>query len=461
MTARTPGRLRPEAELLGTLDEALRSSPGDEAELAVHATVKNTTRFASSAIHQNSSEEISGATARVILGGRAGAASGNDLSAGGLADLLREAARFAASSPPLAGFRGLPGPTPLPPPQNPDEETLLLSPLDKGSRLKRIFDLAAARGAEMHGSFTTLASASAVANTRGIRVSQSSTDAETVLIGMTGQPNPSSGYASQCARALSLLPLEALAGEAVDKAIAARYPPKEIPPGRYDVVLEPAAISEILEWLSLIGFAARAFEDGSSFLCGREGERVTGESFTLYDDGSDPEGLPCRFDGEGVGKKKFVLIENGIGQSAVFDKATADRLGREPTGHALGARSEEGALPTNLFVAPGTTSREKLIGTMERGLWITRFHYLNGFLDPKQALMTGMTRDGAFWIEDGRVVAPIVNMRWTESILEAFSRIDGLTPDRRSISAWWGGGAANTVPAMRIRGFQFTGVSKR
>ena len=191
------------------------------------------------------------------------------------------------------------------------------------------------------------------------------------------------------------------------------------------------------------------------------GEKATGELFTLVDDGTDPEGLPARFDGDGVAKRRTVLVERGIGRSATFDKVAADRLGREPTGHSLGARSEEGAIPSNLFVSPGGTPRAELLAGLDRGIWISRFHYLNGFLDPKRALMTGMTRDGAFLVEGGRVVAPIVNMRWTDSILEAFGRIDALSPDRRAVPAAWGGGTASVVPAIRIRGFEFTGVSRR
>ncbi len=447
-----------EVDLLTILDRALAATPGVEAELSAASTKKNTSRFAGSVIHQNTNEEVATVTARVVAGGRIGAATGNDLSIEGLRELIDSAAHFAAASPPVAGFRGLPEPAPLCAGIDPDVATATIAPLEKASRLVAVFRAAAARGVEMHGSFTTQVSAQALASSRGIRASQTCTLAETVQIAVKGKV---SGYASQAARTSGSIPLEALADEAVDKCLLGCAEPRELPPGPYDVVLEPAAVSEILEWLTLIGFSSRSIEDGSSFLCDKKGEKVTGENFTLWDDATDPAGLTSRFDGEGVAKRRTMLIDRGVGVTATFDKVTADRFGVEPTGHSLGARSEEGAIPTNLFVAPGNTPREELLSGLDRGIWISRFHYLNGFLDPKKTLMTGMTRDGAFWIENGRVVAPIVNMRWTESILAAFARIDGMTPDRRSIAAWWGGGAANTVPAMRIRGFQFTGVSKQ
>jgi predicted Zn-dependent protease len=445
-------------DLLPRLVEALAGAPADEVELSGARTERGTTRFAGSSIHQNVAERSHVVTARAVVGGRIGAATSNDLSRDGLRRLVTEAARFAGGSPVVPGFRGLPDPSPpsSPPPES-SFEGEGFDPGGKGERLREIFRLAEREGAELHGSWTGSRGEEAIANSRGLAVRQELSFGSATFIALRGE---GSGFSCQAGGSEAGLPIEALAHEALDRARLASAPRRELPPGEYDVVLEPAAVSEILEWLGFIAFSSRSWEDGSSCLIERIGERVTGARFTLRDDATDPSGIPSRFDGEGTRKRPLVLVENGVARACTFDKLSADRLGLEPTGHALGARVEEGSMPTNLFVDPGSTPREELVGGLERGIWISRFHYLNGLLDPRRAMMTGMTRDGALLVEKGRVVAPIVDLRWTDSILEAFGRIDALSPDRRPIAPSWGGASANVVPAIRIRGFRFTGVSK-
>lgn len=446
-------------ELLGRLDLALRSAPGDEAELVAEATSRSTSRFAASTLHQSVAEESVAVTARVVADGRIGVASGNDLSPRGLADLLGEAARYAAGSPPAEGFRGLPSPEPLPVIASPDDDPLD-EPAARAARLVDLFGAARLRGATLHGSWGCSRTARAAANGRGVRAAERTASSELVLIAVDAA-GPS-GHAAAAARTPSKIAADALAAEALDRArLGAATAPVELPPGRYDVLLDPAAVGGILEWLSYIGFSSRAFEEGSSFLVGKLGERVTGERFTLVDDPTDPSGLPTAFDGEGVPSRRQPLVEAGIGRSVALDVVTAARIGGTPTGQALGARSGEGAVPTHLFVPAGDDDATALLEGLDEGIWIGRFHYLNGFLDPSRALMTGMTRDGAFLVRGGRVVAPVVDLRFTESILEAFSRIDGIGRERRCVPASWGGGASATVPALRIRGFEFTGVSRR
>lgn len=445
-----------ETELQERLSAGLASPPCDELELSATGFRKNTTRFAASAIHQNACEDGTIVTARAVVDGRIGAASGSDVSAAALRRLAARAAAFAAASPKLAKFHGLARPQPIPDGPPADAATADAAPEEKAARLAAIFATAAKSGAELHGSFATYGFRQAIASTRGIRAAQATSGAEAVLIAAAGGRT---GHSSQLSRTMATLPLEERAADAVEQVRLAAGPERELPAGEYDVILEPPATSEILEWLAMTGFSGRAFEDGSSFLCGREGERVTGEAITLFDDATLPEGLPSRFDGEGLPKRRLDLVSRGMGGSPALDQVTADRLDRTSTGHSLGARADEGAIPMNLFLEAGTATREELFDGFS-GLWIGRFHYVNGFLDPKQALMTGMTRDGAFLVENGRVVAPIARMRWTESILAAWDRVDALGRERRAIPAWWGGGAAHTVPTMRIRKWRFTGVSR-
>ncbi|MFQ5693861.1 MAG: metallopeptidase TldD-related protein, partial [Nitrospinota bacterium] len=233
--------------------------------------------------------------------------------------------------------------------------------------------------------------------------------------------------------------------------------PRALPEGRYAVLLEPPCVAEVLAWMSYIGLGAQAHLDGRGFMSGRIGERITGERFSLWDDGGDPEGLPLPFDAEGYPKRRTDLIERGIARGVVMDAAQGLRAGASSTGHAYGLDPSVEALPRNLFVAPGDAPLEELASGMERGIRVTRFHYVNGFLHPPTALMTGMTRDGTFWVEDGRIQHPLYNLRFTQEMLEAFSNIRAASRERETVGASWEGGTICVVPALLIDGFRITG----
>lgn len=232
---------------------------------------------------------------------------------------------------------------------------------------------------------------------------------------------------------------------------------KDLSPGRYDVVLEPAAVASLFNWLGLIAFGARAVEQGTSFLSGEEGEPVMGEEITIYDDGLEESETATPFDFEGVPKSRVMLVHRGIGRRPVLDSYHASRLGVTSTGHAT--RTPGQPLPLSLFLEGGEQSTEDLIRKIDKGLLVTRFHYVNGLLDPRKARMTGMTKDGTFLIEKGQIVGPVKNLRFNESVTEAFSRVIGLSGQRERHSSWltWTGGI--TVPAVAVEGFQFTGTA--
>jgi PmbA protein len=226
------------------------------------------------------------------------------------------------------------------------------------------------------------------------------------------------------------------------------------------VVLEPHAVAELLEWLALTSFGARAVEDGSSALAGRAGERITGE-VTLYDDALGGEdGCPTApFDAEGTPRRRVVCLDGGVAGDVVHDRASAARAGVAASGHAaplVDEMGEGGPTPQHLFVAAGDAGVEQLIARVERGLYVSRFHYVNGLLDTRRALMTGMTRDGLWRIENGRLAGPAQNQRWTESLLEAGRRVDGIGRERALIA----GGLTEcwfVCPALLVRGWKFSG----
>ncbi|MGZ5433559.1 MAG: metallopeptidase TldD-related protein, partial [Thermoanaerobaculia bacterium] len=231
----------------------------------------------------------------------------------------------------------------------------------------------------------------------------------------------------------------------------------DLAPGAYDVILEPPCLAEVFDWMNMIAFTGQSYEDGSSFFVGNIGRRVLGENFTLVDDALDPDFLPFPFDIEGLPKRVVPLVERGVIRTPALDKAWADRLGLEPTASAWHLGSPDHGAAFHLSMAGGDATREEMIASTKHGIWITRFNYVNGLLEPKTALMTGTTRDGTFLIRDGKVVARLPNLRWTQSMVEAFSNIESLSRERRSVGTWYNIYGGTLAPVVKIRGWNITG----
>jgi predicted Zn-dependent protease len=203
--------------------------------------------------------------------------------------------------------------------------------------------------------------------------------------------------------------------------------------------------------LGYLGFSALAVQEERSFV--ELGKRVGSELVTIVDDGRDPAGLPMGFDYEGVAKQPVTLLERGVCSGVVYDAQTASRDGVRSTGHGLPAPNPWGPFPLNMAMAAGTASRADLIAGLGRGLLVTRFHYTNP-VHPKLAVVTGMTRDGTFLVEDGRIVGPVKNLRYTQSYLEAIAGVSAVASERRTLRGFLGG---VVVPAVRIDNWTFTG----
>jgi predicted Zn-dependent protease len=270
----------------------------------------------------------------------------------------------------------------------------------------------------------------------------------------------SSSYASFVARNPDHLDVDSLAQEAIGKI--SREEPIQIEPGEYEVILEPYAVSELLSFLGYLGFHALAVQEGRSFFCHRFGEKMVDEKVTIYDDGLDPEGLQVPFDFEGIPKKKVTFFDRGVAREVTYDSFTAGREGKDSTGHGLIAPNTAGPIPINLFMKEGESSLGEMIQSVRRGIYVTRFHYTN-VVEPMKAVITGMTRDGTFLIEGGEMTRPVKNLRFTESVLKALSRAVAISKDRKICSE----GTVYSrrfvtgmvVPAIKIDGFNFSGVS--
>ena len=445
--------MRSEHDSFAILDQALAAAGTAEADAVFISTDQNISRFANSNVHQNMSEISAELSLRVIVDNAMGVASttvfdGDEIAR--TAALAREAARHAD---PLPNFSGLyRANEPLPSVRTFDDATANIAPAEKARALRTMFDRGMPNGIHFAGVYGTGASSVAVANTHGVRryCTMTASDATVIAIGANG-----SGYATAVDR--SNVDVTALGEEAAFKAALHADVIEDIAPGPYDVILEPPATAEVLEWMTMIAFSGSAYEDGSSFFVGNIGNQILGANFTLTDDALDDAFLPFPFDIEGLPKRRVAIIERGIIRTPVVDKAYADRLGFAPTanGWSLGGSDHGSAL--HLSIEGGDATREELIRSTKHGIWVTRFNYVNGLLEPRTALMTGTTRDGTFLIRDGEIVARLPNLRWTQSIVEAFSRIEGLTRERRRVGTWYNHFGGTIAPVMKIAGWNFTG----
>ena len=429
----------------------LARSRAEQTEVVVLGTDSALTRFASSAIHQNVAERNAEVRVRAVVGKRAGVATSNDLSDDTLDRLADRAAEIARHQPEDPDQPDLPGPSELEPVDAYREETASCPPERRARMVGTICRLATEQGLEASGALTTELSEVGVANSHGLRRHELRTRASllTVVLDDAG-----SGYAERTSSSVDDLDAEAIGREAVDKAVRSRGAIR-VEPGAYTVVLEEYAVGDVLNYLAYMGFGALAYREGTSFLRGRLGQKVVDERISVWDDGHDPRTLPASFDYEGVAKQRVALFERGVAAGVVYDSRTATRDGRASTGHAMPAPSTFGPFPTNLVMAPGDTPKAELARPIERGLWVTRLHYVN-VAKSERAALTGLTRDGTFLIENGEVTRPVMNLRFTESVLDAWNALGAISQERLLVEGWGGGTLA---PAMRLDRFTFTGVS--
>lgn len=443
--------MRTESDSLSILERALRAAGAEEADAVFLSVDQNISRFANSQLHQNMSEESAWLTLRVIVNGAMGVATTTAFDEDEIvrtAGVAREAARHSGA---VQGFRGLYRDNePVPSVDSFDEATATISALEKANALRAMFD----QGGDLlfAGSYATAATSVACGNTHGVRryARMTHADATAIAIGGAG-----SGYATRRERRASEVDMAALGDEAILKATLATDKIEDLTPGAYDVILEPPALAEVFEWMNMIAFTGQSFEDGSSFFVGNLGKQMLGQNFTLIDDSISY--LPFPFDIEGLPKRAVALIENGVPRTPAIDTAWADRLGLAPTAHAWQLGSPEHGSAFHLTMNAGQSSREEMIASTKLGIWVTRFNYVNGLLEPRSALMTGTTRDGTFLIRDGKVAARLPNLRWTQSMVEAFSNIESMSRERRSTGTWYNMFGGTLAPVTKIRGWNITG----
>ena len=433
-------------------DRILSLSTADQTEVICFSGRSELTRFANSYIHQNVAETNVSVHVRVASGKRIGVAATNDVSPDSLRKVVETALEIAEFQPENPDFISLPEPAPIASVDAYREATASCTPEDRAMAVGIICRQAVEKGLVASGAFSTDVGEVVVANSLGVFAYHLSTTADLSTVIMS---DDSAGYADRVAMDVREIDAESVGSEAIDKALRSRSP-TSLEPGQYTVILEEYAVSEMIDYLSYIGFGARAVQEGRSFMSGNFGKLLVGSNVSIWDDGLDSRGLPTPFDFEGVPKQRVDFFTKGVATGVVYDSYTAGLEGKSSTGHGLPAPNTFGPFPMNMFMAPGEATKDEMLASTERGLWITRFHYVN-VLHPLRAVLTGMTRDGTFLIENGELARPVKNLRFTQSVLEALSRVEMIGREAKLEKAWVGG---NLVPALKISAFEFTGATE-
>jgi predicted Zn-dependent protease len=439
-------RLTAEGELQEFMRDLLVRSPAQQTEVMVTEWDSALTRFANNGIHQNVAERDVSVRVRVVKDGKTGVASINQLNEAAAADVLKRAVAIADLQPP-SEVVPIPGPAKARPVDAWSDATAAATPEERADFVQTICSKAERAGLKAFGAYSTSAGQLAIANSLGVFHHQRSTQAtvNSVVMGDAG-----SGYADRGSIDVRDLDKDLLAGEVIEKA-QRNQNAQPVEPGVYEVVLEEYAVAEMLEFMSFMGFGALAVQEERSFM--RLGERITGEEVSIWDDGLDRTGIPASFDFEGVPKQRVNLITGGVASGLVYDMQTATKEGRQSTGHGLPAPNTEGPFAVNLFMKPGSAAKADLMSDIKRGIWVTRFWYVR-VVHPKASIITGMTREGTFLIENGKITRPVKDLRFTQSILEALNGTLALTRSTKlQVSEYLG---ASRVPAVRLKAFDFT-----
>lgn len=435
------------------LERVMMLSKADETEAALSASTEALTRFARNAIHQNVAEVDALLEVRAAFGARVGVASTNNLSPEGIARAVGTACTIARHVPENPYWPGLPQPQLIPDILAFDEAAAALC-IAPEARARMVADICrAARSSQLwaSGAFSTGWTEYAVMNSKGLFVYAPQTDVDLTFV--VEQPSEStSAYAHAAGWRLSQIDIEALKRQAIDRALANRNP-RSIAPGEYPVVLEPYAVVSLIEALAEAGMGALAVQEKRSWMNGRIGRKTLSPLISIYDDAFDPEGCPQAFDCEGVPKQLVPIVVKGVPTSPVYDRFTAAREdGRISTGHAQPYDEDwDGPLPENLSMAAGETSVEDLIGAIDRGLYITRLWYVN-LTRPHNCGVTGTTRDGVWWIENGELAYPVANMRIDQEVVKALKHVRGVGRERRTLAGFFGG--VHRMPALALDGFR-------
>jgi predicted Zn-dependent protease len=429
-------------EIKNILDRVLAISTADETEVYIGSYGSSLTRFAENQIHQNVSEDDVHLSVNAVLGKQMGYASTNKLEDESIKKMVADAIEVARFAPPDDELLPRLGPQVYREVQAYDPSVGHITPMDRAQAVGEVVKLCEENGLRAAGAFSSGISSRALATSNGLFAFHRSSGVD---FSVTAQGGDSSGWASASSHMRNGIDPKSLGEIAVEKTIKSTQP-REVPPGSYTVILEPAAVAALMVFM-VGGFNALAVDEGRSFLTGKMGQKIAGHEVTLVSDPYHPLHQRIPFDGDGVPTKRVTLMENGVAANLVYDRLTAKKHGVEPTGHGSGGRNPYGAYPSSVVMEGGEASLEDMISSTDRGILVTRFWYMN-IVDRMKVIVTGMTRDGTFWIENGKIAYGIKNFRFNQNVLDMLNNVEMMSEPVLV--------GRIVAPAMKVREFNFS-----
>jgi PmbA protein len=448
-----------------------KHSSADEVEAYFYGGRSALTRFANNVIHQNVADENYGVSVRTNFGGRTARASTNKLDDGNLRRVLEASESLARVQHPDPDL--LPMPTTqerdhanqikAPLPARHFSETAVVTPEERAEAVGGIVKIADRYKLTTAGIYSSSDSIEGIFNSRGLSDWHTQTLAE---ISITMLATDSSGWQKANSPDVRNLAAITLGETAARKAIESAHP-RDLPPGKYTVILEPAAVLDIVGFM-FWDFSGQAILDERSFLNNRIGTQLFGENISIWDDASHPLQAGAPFDGEGMRRQPVPLVENGRINRVVYARGTAEKMKKfeqcakvgpiAPTGHGFLLPNEMGEAPMNIVFgeSPHPQTVPEMIASTERGILVTRLWYVRE-VDPYEKILTGMTRDGTFLIEDGKLQSGLRNFRFNESLIHMLSNVEAMG---RPVRANGEESFDMVAPAMKVKEFNFTEVTK-
>jgi predicted Zn-dependent protease len=444
-----------------------RYSAADEVEVLCYGGKSALTRFANNVIHQNMAEENYSVSVRTVFGGRTARATTNKLDDESLKRVVQASETLARIQHPDPDLLPMPNPSEgghnNSAPSRHFASTAALTPELRAEGVKKVVSVAEQYKLTTAGIFSSAEWVEGIFNSRGLSDWHTQTSSE---ISVTMLAGDSSGWQKANYPDVSVQNPAGLAEIAARKALDSAAP-HEISPGKYTVIMEPAAVLDMVGFM-FFDFGGLSILDQRSFLNNRVGAQIFGQNINIWDDAAHPLQAGSPFDGEGIPRQRMHLVENGVVKRLVYARATAAKMKQSEyadkvgpvaaTGHGFSLPNEMGEAPMNIVfgATANPQSVDQMIESTERGVLVTRLWYIRE-VDPYEKILTGMTRDGTFYVEDGKVRHGILNFRFNESLIHMLSNVEAMgIPVRASGEESFD----MVVPPMKVRDFNFTEVTK-
>ena len=407
------------------------------------------TRFAESYIHQNVAESDLNLTVKIINEDRIGAVQMNSIDENTLLKNIEKAIEVNKITPKLDYHYHLVTPQSYKIKSKYSKDTANFTPLNRAQLVSQLIKGVNKRGYEAAGAFKTEESTLMVANSEGVFAFDRGTKVD---FNCVITRDNSTAHTLFIDSDINNFNIDKITDELLLTALK-NVEQIEIDPGIYTVILSPEAVSEILNYTGYTVFNGKTIMEGKSFVCHNQGKKIFPETITLSDDPFDELTMPIPFDMAGYPREKVDLIKNGVIKDGVYDHLTALKYNKKCTGNTLPPEyTSFGAIPFNLVMKEGSNSVEEMISSTKKGIYISRFHYVN-ILNPMSVQLTGMTRDGTFLIENGKIVRAIKNMRFNTSVIDMLKAVDMISKERQAKPGFIG---PAVTPYLRTNNFTFS-----